>query len=528
MDRGEELSWPARLGRLGMYRLPHWRPLAVPARGDAPGRAFLFAAFLAGALVLINTFPPMVDMPQHAAQVATFLRMMNGTEPWAEVYRINWLTPYWVGYALTALLAMWLPTVTAIKLVISLAVTMTAISAAYLRRETGGSAHWDWIFLPIGFGFAFDWGFLNFMVATPLALAYLALTINYLRSPGAYRAITIAIASVMLLLCHVLIVIFACALGALLAGMAAGSGRRALRICAPFMAPAPLVFLWWLLILTPEVQAQSPSYWNISLMRISEVIAFAAGQQNCVFYLPLTALAIGAPFAFGATCAADKRWCMPFLLFLIWMFFGPHQIFDNYFTYQRFGIFFLPMLVLALRPGVATHRLTHGFMPILGIALLIPIAYRLYAFEQESADFREVEKSIPAGGRLLAAIIDRDSQAAQQPSYLHFGAWYSARGPGMHEFSFASFVPEIIRFKEGHTRPLVVRGQDWFPSNYTHVMMRDFDYLLVRKEISSSPPPRKFNACQMSVLARSGNWSLYQNKHTALVSAAPLSCYYWH
>lgn len=482
-------------------------------------------------MVWLTTFPPMIDLPQHAAQVAIFLRLLQGTEPWADVYRINWLTPYWAGYALTAVLALWMPAVVAIKLVVSAAVSMTSIAAAYLRRESGGSVDWDWLFLPIGFGFAFDWGLFNFLVAVPIALCYLALSLNYLRHPSLYRATAVALASSALLLCHILIVLFACAMGVMLAFLVAGNTRLALRRIAPFIAPAPIVLLWWLFVLLPEAQAQSPSDWNISLARLGEVVVFAAGQQNDWLGIQLALLAICAPVLFGARCMADKRWCIPFALFLLWMLLGPDCIFGNGFTYQRFGVFFFPMLVLALRPGTGGFKAGRYWLPAIGLALTLPIAFRLHSFEQESADYRKVAATIPPGGRLLAAIVDRNSKVNDQPTYLHFGAWYSAQGLGMHEFSFAAFVPEIVRFSKKGSRPRIGIGLEWSPRVYTPAILGDFDYLLVRKGgswFAVGPNTASPEApCQLPIISRDGSWTLYRQEAGRLLPTSLSQCYFW-
>jgi hypothetical protein len=42
--------------------------------------------------------PPLVDLPQHAAQIVMARDFGNQSLDYANVFRINWLTPYLLGY----------------------------------------------------------------------------------------------------------------------------------------------------------------------------------------------------------------------------------------------------------------------------------------------------------------------------------------------------------------------------------------------------------------------------------------------
>src|SRR5690348_6105413 len=74
------------------------------------GRIALVAivSALAAIPVWLPAFPPMTDMPQHAAQVAMLREISHNAFPYSDLFEINWFTPYLVGYllvyALTGLL----------------------------------------------------------------------------------------------------------------------------------------------------------------------------------------------------------------------------------------------------------------------------------------------------------------------------------------------------------------------------------------------------------------------------------------
>src|SRR5262245_53292742 len=75
--------------------------------GDQTSRKvrFLLAAAscaLVAVPFLSVTFPPITDLPQHAAQVRLFLDALHNPD---SLYRIQWLTPYSLSY--TVLWAAW-------------------------------------------------------------------------------------------------------------------------------------------------------------------------------------------------------------------------------------------------------------------------------------------------------------------------------------------------------------------------------------------------------------------------------------
>ena len=64
---------------------------------------FLLAALWGAGIFWLAPHPPMVDLPQHAAQVALLRDLLQGASPWADFFRVNWITPYLIGYGLALL-----------------------------------------------------------------------------------------------------------------------------------------------------------------------------------------------------------------------------------------------------------------------------------------------------------------------------------------------------------------------------------------------------------------------------------------
>ena len=69
---------------------------------DAERTLLLLVVILAGTTFWFAPRLPMVDLPQHAAQVAVWHDLLTGTSKWDALLHVNYFTPYLVGYGLAA------------------------------------------------------------------------------------------------------------------------------------------------------------------------------------------------------------------------------------------------------------------------------------------------------------------------------------------------------------------------------------------------------------------------------------------
>src|SRR5208282_118074 len=58
----------------------------------------VIASVLATIPVWIASYPPMSDLPQHAAQVALLRNLHDPNFHFAGLFELNWFTPYLFGY----------------------------------------------------------------------------------------------------------------------------------------------------------------------------------------------------------------------------------------------------------------------------------------------------------------------------------------------------------------------------------------------------------------------------------------------
>ncbi len=102
---------------------------------------------------------PMVDLPQHAAQVVMLRDLLLSASAWTDLVEINLGTPYLAGYLLALPLTLVMPVSTALSAVLSLSLAGMIAASVALREEAGADARLDWLFLPAFFGLAWKWGY---------------------------------------------------------------------------------------------------------------------------------------------------------------------------------------------------------------------------------------------------------------------------------------------------------------------------------------------------------------------------------
>jgi len=224
--------------RMPFARRQAWRPDRV---------LFIAAVAWGAALFWMAPYPPMIDLPQHAGQVVVLHDLLLGRSPWADLVRINLLTPYLIGYGLTLALSFVMPVVVALKLLLSAAFCGFVAGCVLLRRSFGGDPRLDWLFIPGFFGMAYYWGFFTYLITVPLGVLFLVLAHRYAESPQPRTGWLIFAAGVGLFFSHGLVFLMAtCAGGAFLL-VRHRRLERIVRLALPYLALAALFAVFFVI-----------------------------------------------------------------------------------------------------------------------------------------------------------------------------------------------------------------------------------------------------------------------------------------
>lgn len=488
---------------------------------------FLLSVAWGASIFWLAPHPPMIDLPQHAAQVSLLRDMLLGQSPWSDLFRINVFTPYVIGYGLALPLSLALPPAAALKLLLSLAYIAFVFMCVTLRRHFRSDARLDWLFLPGFFGFAYKWGFLTFLVAAPIGLWFILLSDRYAhrRTPG--RAAGVIAVGLLLLASHGLVFLFAwCVGGALVAAR-----TRSLRLLSIAAAPYAILALACAgyFLVSREVSAgmqsglQSGIAFGSGWLRLPEALLYAVAvnaQGASLLLLAAVVIAMAlVPWLLGLRIDwRNKSSLLPFAAVACVLAFVPNFAFSTGFLYQRFALFLAPAYAWMFTRAPVKPRPGAGLaLPILLIACWSTLGLntvRAWRFGQETADVDAIMATLEPRHRALALVFDRDSEADNNKRiYLHYPSWYQAEKQGLVDFNFAWFPPQVVRYRPEHL-PAVAPGFEWWPEGFDWKKNRGGDYRYFFVRHAGAVPQNLFRGadCPPVSLLRRGSWTIYERR----------------
>lgn len=479
--------------------------------------------------VWLPAFPAMVDLPQHAAQVSLLRQLDDPTFPFQSLFEINWFTPYLLGYLLIYALEPVAGIVGASKAVVALALFALPLATARLLREVGSEGGLALLSVPVLYGFTYQWGFLNFLVAAPIGLAFLVVAIRHSKRPTIRTSVAVGLLLIALFFCHAMICIFFGFVAGVLA-LAESRGLRELAVrLAPLAAVVPVALLWGLRTLRVPI-ASAPVFWDLSWFssaqpyyrlvsdgrgwgRTAGILPRMLGVQPGLFAVTVGMLAFAVPLLAGAR--PRRKWTawLPLLACIGVLLFAPQTVFGTSFTAPRFTVFLLPLYLVGLGgPDDARQRKRLvGLAAVTSVVWIGFVSHQTRKYDYEARRFVDLLQRMQPSERALSLIFERDSSVGIAPAFLHFPAWYSAIRHGVVDPNFAWSHVQLVLYKT-HLRPIANPfGFEWNPQGFDWHQFHgeDYRYFVVRAPADVSQvlfagaphPPR--------LAHRAGNWWLY-------------------
>ena len=500
--------------------------------------AFLATVLYAGAMIWLAPHPPMIDLPQHAGQVALLHDLLLHRSPWQSIVRINYFTPYLIGYGLALPLSFVMPIAAAFKLLLTLSYLAFVFFCRLLRKQLSPDDRLDWLFIPGFFGFAYELGFFTFLVAAPLGLLFVLLSHKYSQNPNLPQGTSLLAVVIFLFFSHGLIFIFSTLIGFSLLIFSRPLRRFSVSSLLPYVLLGILTAFYLLLARSDAVSNASTAtgtIWCLGWQRLASLVVYPWGIS-----LQYLSFAIGgvvmmiAPMAFGFHINHKQPLAfVPILVLLLVWLAAPGMAMNAALLYQRFALFTLPFYALLFS---SNEKNKDGDSPVLmrqivlyQVAIML-ICWGFLAlktdqilrFASESKDFDQAMSATEPNQRVLTLIFDRNSEAAANPSaYLHYGLWYQAERGGFVDVNFAWFLPQIVRFRQDQV-PAVNTDFSWIPQTFNWAQHHGeiYRYFLVRH--SGQLPVNLFEStgrCQVTLLKSAGTWSVYETQHCT--SSAP-------
>lgn len=487
-----------------------------------PRRICLALVFGVGCSFFFITYPPMIDVPQHAAQVSLLDSMLRGESAFAEEYELNFLTPYLLGYGTWLIASQILGLHLALSFILALAFIGTYAAFIQLRRRFGAPSTLDPLAVAGFFGFAFEWGMLTFLLSVPVGLLFLAFFLDFLRDESFKRGLVAALVGALLIASHGLVFAYFFVLSGCFA-------LEKLRRTRSFPQKELLLFVPLALVaILYSLRADELSpLWADPRGSYVQGAGFARRAYQLLHY-QLSAFAPKAwhlaavialllsPLLLALRPSKEPARYLPLGFFLVYFFTVPHDAMDTSLLWQRFSLLFLPSfaLIFDARDTLRSSRAAHiaSLALVIGVAfILLPALGRMRAFDRETEDFRAVLEALPAEKRALALIYDRKSPAAENPAaYVHFASWYAAEKGGLVDFNFAWFPPQIVRYKK-EAAPEVRPSFEWRPNRFRELKHCDrYDYLIVRGELTHPARLLRGTSCPHQFALSEGTWTVFE------------------
>lgn len=475
-------------------------------------RLFVAAVLLSIVPMWFGRYLPMVDLPGHAAVIAALQEIAAGNQTFTTAFEAHWTSPYMVAYALFYAAATVLPATVAAKLVVSLAVGATPLLTAALLRTVGADERWRWLAIPASYSYAFYWGFISFILAVPLALLLLILTIRFDEAASLKRGLIIAATAIVLFYSHIIATGFACMTAlAYVAAKNYRSPRQLFLRSLPYAAPIPLILIWFASNETGA--AEAPITYGAFAYRLSLLLMQPSGLErvSALGIVITCAIVLLPPLAGSRLSRSPARW-LPFVLGLGVFLAAPSYAFQTGFLYQRLGVFLVPLwLLLWDRPSEARGRLAWLAMPLVVVWLFGNVA-RFASFARETQHFDAVLAAMEPGKRAAYLVIDRGTPLFSTPVYWHFASWYQATKLGIVDFNFADFYT-VVQYKQTD-RPRVSEQVSWYPQlfDWQRHGGATYDYFVVKSDLDVGPILFSGHVEAVELIAYSGWWWVYRKR----------------
>ncbi len=452
----------------------------------------------------------MVDLPEHAGQFAIW-QSWEDPGTYRDFFEINRLAPNVIGRTLVRWLSAVCPIDTAFRILISIALLATPLVAGAWLRRTGGNPWWALLCFPVGFGHAFFWGFVNFVIGIPAALLFLMLAAAHTERPTVRSGGGLFALGVGLFLIHPMIYGTTGLAAALVVALRRAGPRLLILRLLPLVVTVPLAAWWLHATRSSEAQAHLQVVWQLGIQRLYDFPLEAIGARPRNAERLLGGLVFLVPFlAGGRWCRVPWRYA-PLVVHLGLYFGAPFDVLGTAFVYPRFAALVLPALLIALDWRPRETRWRQLVVPVVVAAWLLSLWPRFWGFQIEGRGLDRVIARMDAGKRMLYLPLEPYGAFFKQPVFLHSGMWYQVEKQGMVDFSFAYFFPNRFRYRADR-RPPLPAGFEWRPAIFhwaRHGGDR-YDYFLVRASRDAGPLLFRTAPGPIELVARDGSWWLYR------------------
>ncbi len=510
--------------------------------------ALVVALYAVVAPFLVTRYPPMTDLPFHAAQTATLRHYWDPSYHFHEQFELHPIAvPYFSMYVLGALLMLVLPAVTAVKVAAAVMIGLVPAGLAVMFHGMKKSPLLGLLGLGLAWCNLTHWGFLNFVGALGLFAMSIGLTLLLVDRPTPGRQVALAVTLAVLFFTHIFRYPFALAAVVGTAVVMYPATRRIRPIAAP-LAPALALMALWLAV-RPSVLVGETGKIQVHKERLAEFVglltgAFTDPAERKAFDGFFRIALMGAA-ASVAVAVVGALWRRPRPESLAWdagvtviplscaaVFLGlflvlPMQMGVWWYVYPReaTAAAFIALGAFPDLPRSAWLRAPLAAALAFGGLAVARVVVANYAkFDPVTEDFAVIVKEIPRAPKLMYLVFDHGGSMRANTPFIHLPAYVQAEEGGWLVFHFAMWGASPIVYRPRDqpgavVPPPVPLRWEWTPQLFDvkrHGAF--FDWFLVR---GVGSPDRLFAADPtIERVDHIGTWWLYRRRAPAGVTDA--------
>lgn len=464
------------------------------------------------AIIWANTFLPLMDLPEHVAQVSLARHFNDAVFPTSSHYYFDWFTPYLTGVLGASALSYIIGVFPAVKIILSVAILGLPLSLLFLIRRTHGDNWWSLLGFPLAFGYNYVLGHLNYLVAMPISVVFLALAFEAYEHPSPRRLVLVYFLSWMLWFSHGYLYTITLLLTApfFLAPTNTRAWAQKMGIYTLMLA---LPLLWWVFISGTEINYRNESLFDFNPIKLVFIPNTLLSENFGLISFTVALGLLSVLIAKSRPTLHRVPW-MPLILFFILYYFLPYNLRGAaHFGFQRISFLLIPLLILSRSfSQVKLTDWTFSHLALIGLCLgWLGLSYtRAQAFNQECKSFVAIAEKIEPHKRVFPLLFQQKSPNADGRPYRYFSAYLTTLRGSELNFSFAMQPPQWIRKKMDLSTYKLQRTWHWEPNTFRWELSPDYDYYLVHWPNDLSEKVFKEAGDRVQKIAQEGNWWLYR------------------
>ena len=462
--------------------------------------------------------PPVTDLPQHLAQIRLLHEALADPDG---PYRIQWLTPYLLGYLPLTLAWKLSPGEGAARTAMLIVALLWILAIHWLAFKRGRAASAAILASALFFNHDTYWGFYSFVTGWPVFVLWFLLTTRV--ADDRFRPIDVPLylgAAWLLYMSHALW--FAAGLAWLLLWSAVT--KQSLRTTGLRLASLSpvlvLAALWY-----PRMSAagfSSPTRWDIvPSARLSFwwiVDAAFGGLRGPLEYVMVAVLAGWVTLGLYQNrerlgACVDRGLCLAGVFFLGLALVLPdwHQS-TIAFASRWFPVATI-MLLLALPTPVWDRTLRTATATAVLALFVVATSLTWIRFERSEWDgLPESLEALPANARVIGLDYVKTSTIVKGRPFLQAFAYAQVLRGGRLNFSFAELAPMAVVYKAPRSSRPWTRGIEWVAERAKRSDLRYFDYAIVNGDASQHAAVAAL--AELTPVTADGAWRLYRVRVT--------------